>query len=788
MKYADKETYFDPINEVYLSPEANFGSMRSFALFLLLLFFFAPELRAQGIVPIGNWTDHLSYQQAIAVADLGKKLAVATPNSIYFLYKSDHSIERKSKLTGLSETGITALAANSHVVVIAYQSGNIDLVVNDKVINLPAIKNSQSYPDKTIYEINLIQSTAYLCTAFGIVVIDTGKEEIRETYIIGSSGSRVPVYSVCQLNNKLYAACADGIRSADISTGNLQDFNAWTLLKAQPIPDMAHTNQLLSWNGSLFFRNKDSVFKYSSADFLPFYSTSGQINNLRVQGSHLASLETSGGNGSIRFIDSNGNIQQTLTGAVIRKPMDLAGNDPSLFIADSASGLFEYNGQEFRSLNPSSPAINTIGQVISGNEEVWTVGGAILPNNRGAGFPGVNSHFVGREWTNLNGDNTPILQAVRDLVTVANDPKSGSTWFGSFGDGLLKRSPDGQFTHYKENSFIAPAFFDPASYRVAGLALDEAGYLWIANDGATQSLIALSPSGNILKFQPPFNIPANGLQTIVVDDVNQKWLVVPGNGLLCFNSGADPENSRDDQWRWFLSGAGAGNLPTNEVLSIAKDRNNFIWVGTSSGIGIIECAEQVFGNQGCEATLPVVQQGNFAGYLFRGERVQAIAVDGANRKWIGTTHGVWLISEDGEKTLQRFNTENSPLPDDDIRSISVDPKTGEVYIATSKGLCSYRGTATEASANSNGILVFPNPVPPSYTGTIAIRGVPENAIVKITEMDGRLVYQMRATGGQATWNGLDAKGRRIATGVYLVLISNADKTESIASKIIFIKK
>ena len=161
---------------------------------------------------------------------------------------------------------------------------------------------------------------------------------------------------------------------------------------------------------------------------------------------------------------------------------------------------------------------------------------------------------------------------------------------------------------------------------------------------------------------------------------------------------------------------------------------------------------------GCDAVLPVVQQDNFAGYLFRDEQVQHIAVDGANRKWVATQNGVWLISADAEKTIYRFTESNSPLLSNDVKQIAIDPTTGEVFFATARGICSFRSTATENTESNNNVLVFPNPVPPGYTGTIAIRGITNNAIVKITEIDGRLVYQTRALGGQAIWNGKNYKG------------------------------
>ncbi|MEI9913073.1 MAG: two-component regulator propeller domain-containing protein [Bacteroidota bacterium] len=241
------------------------------------------------------------------------------------------------------------------------------------------------------------------------------------------------------------------------------------------------------------------------------------------------------------------------------------------------------------------------------------------------------------------------------------------------------------------------------------------------------------------------------------------------------------------------SGVSNGNLPEGEVFCLAKDKNSFIWIGTSNGIGVIQCPQDVFTGQGCNAVWPIVQQGNFAGYLFNGQEVRSIAVDGADRKWVATRSGVWLISATGEKVIYNFTEENSPLLSNDVRKIAIDGKTGEVYFATLKGICSFRSTATEGSETNETVLVFPNPVPPGFTGTIGIRGLMNNAIVKITELDGRLVYQTRALGGQAVWDGRDYRGRKISTGIYLVLVSDdgssgSPKKEKAAAKIIFIGK
>jgi hypothetical protein len=203
------------------------------------------------------------------------------------------------------------------------------------------------------------------------------------------------------------------------------------------------------------------------------------------------------------------------------------------------------------------------------------------------------------------------------------------------------------------------------------------------------------------------------------------------------------------------------------------------------GIGVIQCPQEAF-LTGCEAVLPVIKDGSFANYLFKGEKVTSIAVDGADRKWVGTDNGAWLVSRDGDKVLAHFTEINSPLLSNDVRSIAIDGKSGEVFFATAKGLISYRGGATEATEDKGNVLVYPNPVAPDYDGTIAIRGLPDNSSVKITEANGRLVYQTRSLGGQAVWNGRDYRGNRASSGVYVVLVADALKQEKAVAKIIFI--
>lgn len=98
-------------------------------------------------------------------------------------------------------------------------------------------------------------------------------------------------------------------------------------------------------------------------------------------------------------------------------------------------------------------------------------------------------------------------------------------------------------------------------------------------------------------------------------------------------------------------------------------------------------------------------------------------------------------------------------------------------------MASYRSSATSGATPMQQINIFPNPISPNYNGPIAMRGLVENAIVKITSLSGKLVYQTRALGGQAIWDGKTYDGNKVATGVYLVFARDELGIEKAVGKI-----
>jgi hypothetical protein len=248
-----------------------------------------------------------------------------------------------------------------------------------------------------------------------------------------------------------------------------------------------------------------------------------------------------------------------------------------------------------------------------------------------------------------------------------------------------------------------------------------------------------------------------------------------GGGLLVFNE-------QENKTAYLTNQAGSGGLPSRNVYAFAADRDGSIWIGTEKGVAYFFNPTQVFSTN-VNAVWPIFENR----YLLTDEKVTAIAVDGGNRKWIGTERGVWLFSPTGEEQVFNFNTSNSPLLSDVILSIAIDPVSGEVFFATDKGIVSFRSGATESSFSYELVKVFPNPVTPGFNGTVGISGLATDAIVKITDVSGKLIWQTQANGGTATWNVTDYNGRRASTGMYLIFSATEDGSESFVGKIAVIE-
>ena len=743
--------------------------------------------------PIGQWREHLPYNSAIDVTAGDGKVYCATPYSLFSINNSDNIVERFSRVTGLNETGISAIKYDdiNKKLFIAYTNSNIDIIYRNDIFNVPEIKRSTIIGDKNIYNIYPLAKNYYLSTGMGVILIDGERYEVKDSWFIGNGGNKVKVNGFTSDGIYFYAATEEGLKKALMTVANLSNYANWQTISSSKGLSAGACKNVMTVQNRVVVQKNDSLFVQTGSNWSLFYSDTWPFVSSNTTENKIQLCERQlNGIGRIVVLNADGSVFRILanSGAISfpRKSI-LFNNQP--WVADQFASLSRFGASSaYQQYILNSPQAIASGEMVVYDNTFFATSGAVNDawnyQYNGDGIYTVKES----NWNNFNRYRYNQIDSMLDFITIAIDKRDETIWAGSYGGGLLHIKQGPLFEIFKQNN-LGVTVGDPGSYRVTGLAFDMENNLWISNFGASQQLRVRKSDGSWKNFIVPFPLFQNALSQILIDDNNYKWIVAPlGNGLICYHHGTSIDNINDDRWKRFGIGAGNGNLPSNEVICIAKDKSGFIWVGTTDGIGVLQCTQDVFSSQGCDAILPIVPNGNFSGYLFKGQEVRSIAVDGADRKWVATKNGVFLISASGEKVIYRFTEDNSPLLSNEVKKIAIDGKTGEVFFATQKGICSFRSTATEGKEENENVLVFPNPVPPDFTGTIGIRGLVNNAMVKITELDGRLVYQTRALGGQAVWDGKNYRGQRISTGVYLVLVSDDGKKERTATKIFFISR
>jgi len=769
---------------------------------LLLSFFMGGDGIAQ--LAIGQWRDHLSYKKGISITQSPTMIYCATESGIYSLNKSDYSIDRLSKISGLSDVGVNALRYNDYnqTLLIAYKNANIDLISGNTIYNLSDIKRKLITAIKTIHNIHYRNELAYLACGFGIVVLDMNKREIIDTYLIGTNNGYINVRDITSDANYIYAATDSGVYSASLTSPNLADFNYWN--KFSGLPSGIY-NSIAVLNGKVYTNlsknlmtgavNQDTIYAYNDTNWYK------PIANAEYDNATLKKIEMFNNElvvtfaYNVDFFDINGTrtkrISSGLPPYLPIEPRQAIVDADTTWIADNVNGITKNNkiwgGNSF--FSPNGPNTSQVYAMSMSNEDLW-----VAPGDRGVTWNGVYNlaeayKFSNENWFSITKNEIPALDTMRDIISIAIDPANKEhVYLGTIGAGLVEVN-NGAFTKlWNETNSSLQSRGDASFHWVSifGMAYDDTGNLWITNCNATNPLVVRKKDGSWLSFNFSGLVTTPTISQIIVNQYNQKWMVLPreNGGILVFDESGTWVTGDDKKKRLF-TGVGNGNLPSNEVTCLAEDHDGEIWVGTNKGIVVFYCPEQVFSSSGCEAQQIFIEQDGHTQILLETEVISVIAVDGANRKWIGTYNsGAYLMSEDGTYQVQHFTVDNSPLLSNEIRSIVINPKTGEVYFGTAEGIISYRNDATEGLADYTDVYVFPNPVQPGYEGPIAITGLIENVNVKITDISGSLVYETKALGGQAIWHGKNFKGENAHSGVYMVFCSNDDGSKTYVAKIL----
>ncbi len=738
--------------------------------------------------PIGFWRAHLPYNKAIGVATDGSNLFTLNPKAFYTFNGTDpYAVPVPySKVERMSDIGMQCAAydVSTGTAVLVYSNGNIDLFKEKEntFYNIPDFKIKSISGTKVVNDVYAENGIAYVSTSIGIMVIDLTTHNIDETYKFIQNNETIPVTGFMRNGSYFYAITGNGVYRAPTNSPQLQNFQVWTLIDTKP----SYTH-ISSIGNRLYAATDTTVYGLINDTFRVLYScdTNNKITNIDAGKTNLlvCRYNTRLFKGALLQIENEYVVDSYYNGIFLPLQAVQLG-DSSIWIADGYGGLLKVRRDGVNVYVPDGPSDAESFDIYAHNKNVWVAHSSYTERLfKNSSFAGV-SNFNSEKWKIYKQYVYEPFGTMDYFVALTKDETSGTVYMGSFINGLFTLKNDGSYEVLNTNSIFdtSRSVFGNGERQIVGLALDKSKNLWVTTVFTNHQLYVKTPEGNWYKFRIPGTEHGGPL---VIDDNGQVWFVsLDGRGLYVFDPMGTISDPTDDRYYSFSTGVGAGNLPSNNVLCLARDNNDNIWVGTDNGIGIISNCNAP---GPCDAQIPIVQYDQFAGYLFAGNAVRSIAVDGGNRKWVGTDDGVWLLSPDAQQIVYRFTAENSPLPSNQIRKISIDKVTGDVYIGTINGMVSFRSTATEGTKSNSNVQIFPNPVSHGYNGTIAIKGLSVNADVRITDIDGQLVYKTKAYGGQAVWDGKDYKGQKPQSGVYLVFASSSDGNETYTGKIVFMQ-
>ena len=757
-------------------------------------------LLAQDNLAIGQWRMHLPYNKLHTIAEGNGNIYCASANGMFIYNKSDGNITRLTRLEGLSDFGITHIRFSQqyNVLMITYANSNIDLLfANNTIVNMSDLKRADIIGSKEIHNIYFNGQYAYLSCGFGIAVIDLLRLEVKDTYFIGQGGSPFEVFGTAVYNNRLYAGTQSGVYYADVNNPLISLYTSWTKDTTLPDPNKRYNfiinfgDKILANNDSA--TNSNALMQYDGTSWSNFISPSLGLETtkaynidyyqghfIKVNGFSISGFDLSGNR--VKYIDIGAFPNSKPQHGFI----DAAG---ILWIADDNNGLVKsVESWDNKFIYPNGPYSVNVYAMSSLNGRLWAAGGMVVGNifDNTYSKDGVYL-FKDSHWSsfNRNTDIPLFTTGAYDFISIAIDPSDPDhCFFGSWGVGLFEFNQNGYVANYDPNNSTLNPLPNTNIIRIGGLSFDSNHNLWVCNQGVANPISVRKPDGTWQSYSSSLLL-GTAPTTIMCDSRDRKWILIPwGGGLMVFDENHTFSNSPDIHARKFGESDTSGALASLNVQCIAEDFDGQIWIGTEKGVQVLYSPDGVYSDYINFQQIQIELEGNLQ-YLLETELVTAMAIDGANRKWFGTaSSGVYLTSPDGTEQIFHFTTDNSPLLSNNIFAIAVDNKTGEVFFGTEKGIVSYKGDAIEGTEDYEDVYVYPNPVRPGYSGVIAVRGLVANANVKITDVSGNLVYETRANGGQAIWNGRNFKGEKAHSGVYMVFCSNDDGTKTFVTKLL----
>ncbi len=753
------------------------------------------------------WQGHFSYSNIKKVVQGNTKIYAASENAVFSYDTQTNEIKELSTINGLSGETISTIyySETYQLLVIGYENGLVEVVFDDddKILTIVDILEKPTIPStqKRINHFNAYGSVVYISTNYGISVFNLERLEFGDTYFIGNGGGQIQVNQTAVFGNYIYAASfgGNGIRKALVSSPNLIDYKNWQTIANGDfvaIESVENTLYTANTNRQIFQIVNDALnvlFQYGN---IPL-EIKNVSNNLIVTTSSNAYVYTSS------FVP----ISQVAISSDFLTQYTSASTDATfIYLGTTNFGILKTpitNPNTFEELHPEGPILNTPFSVNAQPNGVWVTFGEYdvffnpYPLNS-RGF----SHLKNKKWINTPFEG--VLDA-KCLNTIAVNPANKNQVFiSSFFNGLLEVNDEVPTKLYNEKnsgleSLVLASDPNYIDIRLGPTVFDNNGLLWTLTSRVDKPLKSFNPLNNTWKsygFSDIIQSRNLGYGDMVIGSDGTKWIASYDHGFIGFK-----ENSNNFLIKNIKSEE--KNMPSDYVRALALDKRNQLWIGTFKGLRVLYNTSNFFEDTVEVDDIVILEDGIAKELLFQ-QFITSIEVDGSNNKWIGTgDSGVFYFSSDGQKTIYHFTTDNSPLPSNIITDVSIDDVNGIVYIATTKGLVSFKSGASSPFESLKNAYAYPNPVRPNFNivdQKVKIKDISENVNIKITDIEGNLVaeaqsrtnqrysgYNLEIDGGTAYWNGKNLANNVVASGVYLVMLSDLDSFETKVLKIMVVR-
>lgn len=757
---------------------------------------------------INSWTSHTSFNVVNdLLVDANGAIWGATNGGV-FVFEDGAFVQTLTTIDGLAELRAEVIKADSenNFIILGYESGRLDIIDTEsgEITTLNDIQRADQFSPRSVNDILITEGNIFVATDFGIVVYNLNTLLVDNTFTkLGRFDRGITVNDIVIRDGVLYAGTLQGVafgnfREDDlVLQSNWQNFSQTNGLPGGLVQSIAFFDDNLYASVT-----EAGNFVYNGFNWQQSNTLGSQpVTEFEVStdGSQLFGLTS-----NTVFRANRSGEQETISVPLGRPALSLALGGSSSFefvIGSTAQGFLEYNGQEFATRKADGPSVNFIDGLTFRNNTLYagTTRSFVFgsPLNR---FKTYNI-FDGEEWTTFNSLNTDALasqsfgNAFRTAVT------DSTLYVGSWGTGVLRQDlTNNEITIFNRDNSALRGLPNSLNFIVTpGLELDSESGVWITSF-LSQIPMFYQPPGSdewvpIPKAQAVQN--ADQYFNMLVDQNDQKWVALRtrqqvGAGLLVFDEGDldDPSDNRSIKLNREFNN---GNLPNLSVNAFAEDQNGEVWIATSRGVARFLFAELILEPGAVQERraqwLLNADTTAQSPFLLRDIDATALAVNGANQKWIGTRDdGLWLVNEEGSRILTHFTTENSPLIDNSITSITIDPETGTVYIGTASGLVSFVDVPTAPVDELSSLFVFPNPFSyDKHSGGINIENLTQATSVNIMTIDGHVVRRIEARGGRINWDGRNFDGQRLATGVYFIVALDNNTEEKAVGKVLIVR-